>query len=114
MTNSIDELKAGFQKLTRDHFIRLTGFSGDYAQWLRQIRTLNQDYYQALLADIGEREGEEAENLYILVDQQYSEVMSCIQAAEERMREATAHLKTALLAGRPGAVMMNVTPETFQ
>lgn len=102
------------RQLMSAHYDRLLRLDGDMRAWLAQIETAHQDYYNAVLTPLLESGTPEDQELWEELDIEYSQQMSSLQAARERITEALAHVRKAIVPGAQTAPFKNVTPETFQ
>lgn len=99
----------------RAHYAKLQAFTNDSLAWLNQIEQAHRDFYPVLLSELEASSRPEDFATYEHLDIQYVKMLSSLQAASERLVEASAHVKRALV--HPGdnlAHLKNVTPESFQ
>lgn len=113
-TNNPNVAGKRHRELMAGHYNRLQRMATDTQLWLDQVEQAHHDYYGTLLRTLQESSSPEDEELFDKLDREYSRQMCSVQAARERITEATAHIKNALLAGGQAAHLTNVTPETFQ
>lgn len=103
------------RELMQAHYGRLQSFSLDAESWLEVMRQNHVDFYQTVLDNLAESSRPEDQEMYNHLDLQYTRMLSSLQAASERIIEAGAHIKRALVhPGDPLAHLKNVTQDTFK
>lgn len=94
------------------HYSRLQSFSQDGLRWIEQIEQAHHDYYRTLLGALEQSSRPEDFQTWQTLDAQFIKQLSALQAASERLVEAGAHLKRALVSpGDPLAHLKNVSWE---
>lgn len=96
------------------HHNRLISVATDLNAWMDQLEQHLHDYYVTLLNTLQESTNPDDAELFDKLDREYSRQVASVQAARERMTEASAHIKNAVVSGGHAAHLQNVTPETFQ
>lgn len=97
------------------HTNRIERASVDIYSWIDTIEQQHHDYYQVLLKELAESSSPEDEALYDQLDREYSRQCASLQAARERITEASAHLRNAVSTARGHAShLVNINPEDFQ
>jgi len=92
------------------HYTRLQSFSQDGLRWIEQIEQAHHEYYRTLLSALEQSSRPEDFQTWQTLDAQFIKQLSSLQAASERLVEAGAHLKRALVSpGDPIAHIKNVT-----
>lgn len=81
---------------------------------LDTIEQQHHAFYTSVLSALQESSRPEDEELFDQLDREYSRQCSSLQAARERITEACAHIKNAVLARGHAGHLTNVLPEDFQ
>lgn len=102
------------RQLMAQHSNRLDRSAVDLYGWLDTIEQQHHAYYTSVLSALQESTDPEDEKLFDLLDREYSRQCASLQAARERITEACAHIKNAVLARGHAGHLSNVSPEDFQ
>lgn len=92
---------------------KLERMAAEQQQYLDTVEQHHIDYYTVVLRELQESTSPDDEELFDKIDRVYARQMASVQAARERLIEASAHIKNALLPDGHTAHLKNVTPETF-
>lgn len=114
MSTPLDPESAG--RIHRDqmiaHYSRLHAFSGDGMRWIAQIEQAHHEFYRTLLDALERSSNPEDYEVWQTLDSQYVKQLSALQAASERLVEASTHIKRALVhPDDPISHLKNVTWE---
>lgn len=91
------------------HFNKLQAMTTDGLRWIEQIEESHHEYYRILMGALESSNRPEDYATWQTLDAQYVKRLASLQAASERLIEAGAHLKRALVApGDPLAHIRNV------
>ena len=95
------------------HANRIERASTDLYVWIDTIEQEHHDFYSTILGALQESTDPEDEALFNQLDREYSRQCASLQAARERITEAAAHLKNAVLARGHAGHLSNVSPDDF-
>lgn len=95
------------------HANRIERASTDLYSWIDTIEQEHHDFYSTILGALQESADPEDEALFNQLDREYSRQCASLQAARERITEAAAHLKNAVLARGHAGHLSNVSPDDF-
>lgn len=101
------------RQLMGQHANRIERSSADLYAWIDTIEQQHHDFYTSVLTALQESTRPEDEELFNELDREYSRQCASLQAARERITEAAAHLKNAVLARGHAGHLSNVSPEDF-
>lgn len=102
------------RELMRANYNKLEAATDDMLGWVQSIEQQHHDFYSSVLEELEQSSNPEDFKLYQHLDRIYTQQLSSLQAAKERVIEASAHLKCAIV--HPGdriAHLKNVTGESF-
>lgn len=96
------------------NYNRLELIAVEMEGFIDSIEVQHQDFYRVLLEELEHSDAPEDFEAYQRIDRQYTRRMASLQAARERIIEATTHLKAAVAnPGDPIAHLKNVTQDSF-
>lgn len=95
------------------HANRIERVAADLYTWLDTIEQQHHDFYSTLLTTLAESTQPEDAKMYDDIDREYSRQCASLQAARERITEASAHIKNAILQRGHTGHLQNTSPDDF-
>lgn len=96
------------------HSNKIERNAAGFYTWLDTIEQEHHEFYTAVLNGLQESTHPEDEKLFDELDKEYARQCASLQAARERITEACAHIKNAVLARGHAGHLSNVSPEDFE
>lgn len=95
------------------HCNKLDRLAADVSVWIDTIQQQHHDFYSAVMQPLTESTNPADQALFDELDREYSRQCASLQAAQERLIEACAHIKNGILAKGHTGHLSNTSPEDF-